>query len=97
MAVTVTPVLAGVTTFIADVEATADADVTTGNIAHGLGVAPAHLSVANLLQAAAALSAWALTTVNATNIVGTAANAVGSGAAGNQVRFSVMAPHSIIS
>lgn len=96
MAVTVTTVLAGVTTFIADVEATADADVTTGNIAHGLGAAPAVLSLANLLQPSAALSAWAVTTADATNLVLTASNAVGSGAAGNQVRVTTMVPHTLI-
>lgn len=97
MAVTVTTVLAGVAMFIADVEATADADVTTGNVAHGLGAAPAHVTVTNLLQASAALSAWAVTTIDAVNLVGTASNAVGSGAAGDQVRIAAMLPHSLIS
>lgn len=96
-AVTVTTVLAGVTTFIADVEATADADVTTGNIAHGLGAVPQLLTLCPLLQAEAALSQWAITTADATNLVATAANAVGSGGAGNQVRLIASLPHSLIS
>ena len=95
-AVTVTTVLAGITTFIADIEATADADVTTGNIAHGLGAVPQVVTLTNLLQASAALSAWAVTTIDATNLVGTASAAAGSGAAGNQVRIMAMVPHTLI-
>lgn len=96
MAVTVTTVLAGKTIFIADIEATADADVSSGNIAHGLGAVPLDFSIVNLQQAPAALSAWALTTKDATNLVLTASNAVGSGAAGAQVRIIARLPHSIV-
>lgn len=96
MAVTVTPVLAGVTSHVSDVEATADAD-TTATVPHGLGVAPSIVILTPLAQAAAALSGWAATTINATNVVCTKSTAVGSGAAGNQVRVTAMRPHSLIS
>jgi len=95
MAVTVTPVFAGATRFIADVEATADGDLTSGNIAHGLGAVPLSVFVTPLQQAAGALSAWAATTLDATNVVLTKSGAAGSGVAGAQVRVEVALPHSL--
>lgn len=97
MTVTATTVLAGSYTFIVDVEADADADTVTGNIAHGLPAAPTELAITALLQAAAALSGWAITTADATNIEATKGTGAGSGTAGNQVRLLARVPHSLIS
>ncbi len=95
MAVTVTPVLAGKTKYICDIEATADADTDTGNVPHGLGAIPLEVSVAPLQQVAAGLSLWAVSTIDAVNIVVTKSVAAGSGVAGNQVRVTVSLPHSL--
>lgn len=94
MAVTVTPVRASAVKHIADVIATADAD-TTATVPHGLPAAPQEVAITPLLQAEAALSAWAVTTINATNVVLTKSTAVGSGAAGAQVRVTASLPHSL--
>lgn len=97
MAVTNTTVLAGTSTFIFDIAATADADVTTGNVAHGLGAIPLDISgVQTLSQAIGALSAWAVTTVDITNVVCTKLATVGSGSATKQYRVRVSLPHSIV-
>lgn len=93
-AVTVTNILAGVDALIADVEATADAD-TTATIPHGLGGTPQDISYIPLLQAPAAVSAWAATTIDGTNVVLTKGTGVGSGSAGAQVRVTIKRPHSI--
>jgi len=95
MAVSNTTVLAGVTTNVTDVEATADGD-TTATIPHGLGAAPLVVILTALQQVAAAVSEWAATTINATNVVLTKGTGAGSGAAGVQVRCTAMLPHSII-
>lgn len=97
MAVTVTTVLAGVYTFIADVEATADGDTDTGNVAHGLPAAPQDVALCPLLQAEAGVSLWAVTTIDATNLVLTKSTGAGSGGAGNQVRVVASLPHSLVS
>lgn len=94
-AVTVTPVVAGVTLHISDVIATADAD-TTATVPHGLAAAPSVVILTPLLQAPAGLSLWAATTINATNVICTKSTAVGSGNAGAQLRVIAMLPHSII-
>lgn len=94
MAVTVTPVLSGANTHVADVEATADADVTA-TIPHGLGTAPTIVILTPLLQAPAALSLWAATTIDATNVVCTKATTASSGSAGNQLRVTASLPHSL--
>lgn len=94
MAVTVTTILAGTSRFIADLESTADADVTSGNIAHGLGAAPLSLFLTALLVEFY-LSEPALTTVDATNLVVTLANNVGAGVAGDQMRIECQLPHSL--
>ncbi len=94
MAVTVNNVLAGTDTKIATVIATADAD-TTATIAHGLGAVPLEVYFTPLLQAPAALSLWAVTTIDATNVVLTKATTAGSGNAGAQIRVVIKRPHSI--
>ena len=97
-AVTVTVVLQGTATssmHIADVAATADAD-TTATIPHALGVVPLDVSLTPLLQVGASLSLWAASTIDATNVIGTKAITAGSGVAGDQVRFIISRPHSII-
>lgn len=95
MAVNLTTVLAGSTTNITDVEATADAD-TTATIPHGLGAVPLVVILTPLLAVAETLSDWAATTINATNVVCTKQTDVGSGAAGAQLRVISMLPHTII-
>lgn len=98
MAVTVTTVLAGYTTFAGTITATADADTVTGNIAHGLGVTPKVVGGLQLVsQALTALSAWALTTLGAVNAVFTKLSSTGSGSANPQFQFFFMRPHSLIS
>lgn len=95
-AVTVTPVLAGITTHVSDVEATVDGD-TTATVPHGLGATPSIVILTPLLQAPAGLSLWAATTIDATNVVCTKATTASSGSAGNQLRVTAMLPHSLIS
>ena len=98
MAVTDTTVLAGSSRFIVDITATANGDVTTGNVPHGLGATPLSAAIA-LIQnfAAAANPGWGLTTIDATNIVGTCSADAGTGVAGVQVRLEVQLPHSLTS
>jgi hypothetical protein len=97
MAVTVTPVLAGVRLHISDVEATADGDVLA-TVPHGLPTTPTVVILTQLIsQALTALSAWAATTIDGTNVVCTKLASVGSGSAGAQLRVIAMAPHSLIS
>lgn len=95
MAVTVTPVTAGVRLHISDVEATADAD-TTATVPHGLPTTPTIVILTDR-AAAARLSLWIAGTIDATNVVALKATTAGSGAAGIQLRVIAMAPHSIIS
>lgn len=85
MAVTLTTVVARGNKRVVDVEATADAD-TTATIPHGMGQIPQKVTLTELLQVAAAISAWAVTTFDATNVVLTKGVGVGSGAAGVQLR-----------
>jgi len=85
MAVIVTTVVARGNKRVVDVEATADAD-TTATIPHGLGQIPQDVQLTELQQVAAAISAWVVTTFDATNVVLTKGVGVGSGAAGVQVR-----------
>lgn len=68
----------------AQVIATADAD-TTATIPHGMGVTPREVVLMPLLQAPAAVSDWAVTTKDATNVVLTKGTGVGSGNAGAQI------------
>lgn len=85
MAVNLTTVVARGNKRIVDVEATADAD-TTATIPHGMGQIPQNVTLTELLQVAAAISAWAVTTLDATNVVLTKGVGVGSGTAGAQLR-----------
>ncbi len=95
MAVTITTILAGTSRFIADLEATADGDITSGNIAHGLGSIPLSKYLTALLVEFY-VSTPAITTLDATNIVVTMSNAGGSGVANDQMRIEVSLPHSLI-
>lgn len=90
MAVTVTTISRDADSLVFDVEATADADVSSGNVAHGLGPGiPFKVFLTPLQQAEALLSGWAVTTIDGVNIVLTASAAVGSGVAGDQIRCIV--------
>lgn len=84
-AVTVTNVLVDNNKRIDDIEATADAD-TTATIAHGFGATPLEVFITAIVQATAAISLWAATTIDATNVVLTKGTGVGSGGAGAQIR-----------
>lgn len=68
--------------------ATADAD-TTATIPHGMGVVPRTVILTPLLQAPAAVSEWAVTTIDATNVVLTKGTGVGSGNAGAQMQVEI--------
>lgn len=97
MAVTITNVLAGKNAFICDVAATADGD-TTATCPHGLPVAPLFVTLCpTLSQALTALSGWAATTIDGTNITLTKLTSTGSGNAAKQVRVNALTPHSVIS
>lgn len=96
MAVTVTPTLSGVTTHVADIIATADADVAAV-VPHGLGVVPAVVDITPRLTVVSALSAWVVGVVDATNVNLVATAAAGSGDAAVQLSVTAMAPHSLIS
>ena len=96
MAVTVTNVLAGVSTFICTVIASADAD-TTATCPHGLLTTPLLYGATQVLsQALAASSGWSLAVPGATNLVATKLGTVGSGNAGIQLMVWAMTPHSLI-
>lgn len=92
MAVNVTTVLAGANTFIADIEITA-AEVTTGNIAHGLGAAPLDLSITPL-DVLYYTSTPFFATYDATNIVLTTSGA--GGGANDQIRLIVRRPFRMV-
>lgn len=94
MAVTVTPVLAGATLNVSDVEATQDAD-DTAIVPHGLGVVPVVVTFTPLLRDLAAASQWAATSIDATNITLNKSIAGGSGGAGAQIRVIAATPHSL--
>lgn len=84
MAVTVTITEQGADFVVADVEATADADVAAA-ITHGLGTAPIIIHL-EPLQVEFYTSAPNIGVVNATTLNLVMANAVGSGVAGDQIR-----------
>lgn len=87
-AVTVTEISRTNDKVVVDIIATADAD-TIATVAHGLGVVPGGVKITPLLQVAAAISEWAATTIDATNVIVTKGVGVGSGVAGAQVRLEV--------
>ncbi len=93
MAVNLTTVRSNANSRVVDIEATADGD-TTATIAHGLAAAPTDVTV-TMLVAAARISAWAVTTIDATNVVLTKTTTAGSGAAGVQARCIIARPHSL--
>jgi hypothetical protein len=96
MAVTLSTVLAGSTMNIQDVIASADADVTA-TLPHLLVNTPLLVILTQTIsQALTALSAWAATTVNATNVICTKLASTGSGNAGKQLRVVAWAPHTAI-
>lgn len=93
-ATSATVVFTGTDTIIRDVIATADAD-TTLVIAHGLGAAPAEVTMTPLLsQALTALAAWTVA-IDATNLTLTKLASVGSGNAAAQLRVIAKRPHTI--
>lgn len=97
MAVSVTNILAGTNTFIADVIATADGD-TTATVTHGLsaGGTPKEVQATKILSnALAAEPGWSWAAPGATTVVGTKLATVGSGNAAAQQRVTVRTPHSI--
>jgi hypothetical protein len=73
------------------ITSTADADTTTGNIAHAMGCIP-EVSITPILQAPAALSLWAATTIDVTNVAFTKGTGAGSGNAAAQVRIRLNRP-----
>lgn len=77
--------------------ATADADVTTGNIAHLLSFTPTFVILTPILPMGA-LKAWSWDAANTTgtNVVLVGNNVAGSGNAGAQLRAWVGRLHSII-
>lgn len=94
-AVSVNVVFTGTDTVIRDVVATADAD-TTATIPHGLGAVPGEVHILKTLsQALAAESSWAVTTIDATNVVCTKLATAGSGNAAAQLRVTIKRPHSL--
>ena len=99
MAVTVTAnaSLSGVNTKVWDIIATADADVTTGDIAHGFGEIPSVIILTPTL-AAGILKGWFVDLANtdATNIVLTGQNVMSSGNAGIQLRLIASRVHSMV-
>lgn len=94
MAVTVTPVLSGANLHVADVIATADADVAAV-VPHGLGAAPTIVILTDMLTVVSTLSAWAAGVIDATNVNCVATAAVGSGDALVQLRVIASLPHSL--
>lgn len=92
MAVTITTVLAGTDTFIATVAVSA-AELSSGNIAHGLGAVPKEVIITPAVAVVAASASWAATTIDSTNIVLTR-DTTGASTA-DTVRVTVRRPHSI--
>jgi hypothetical protein len=101
MAVTVSAVspltLPGGNLSLCTITATADADVASGNIAHGFSFTPDFALITPILPQGA-LKAWAWTqaSTTGTNIVFTGNNVTGSGVAGAQVQMWFGRLHSLI-
>lgn len=111
MAVTVTPLSSSsginrnINTFIVTVTATADADTTAtvtfptglpGGITFQFTVNDTICILTNLIQAAASVSAWAMTALGASTATLTKGTGGGSGNASPQLRAQFMRPHSLI-
>ncbi len=93
--VTITTVFDGPDSFIADVVASADGDVTA-TIPHLIGATPEEVYlIPTLSQALTALSGWAATTIDATNVVCTKLASTGSGSATKQLRVIAKRPHTL--
>lgn len=92
MAVTITPVLAGTDTYIATVAVT-DSELTSGNIAHGLGATPLHVAVCLTTADIATSPPWAATTIDGANVVVTR-DATGAAVA-SSFRVTIKRPHSM--
>jgi hypothetical protein len=95
--VTITTVYDGEDTFIADVTASADGDVTA-TIPHTMGVAPGEVYLLPALeQALTALSCWVcpVASIGVTNVVCTKLTSTGSGSATKQLRVIAKRPHSL--
>ncbi len=89
-----TPV--GYQTFACTVTATADGD-TTITIPHGLPSVPLLYSLTPILsQSLTAASHWAVTTVNATDIILTKLTSTGSGNALPQILLQASVPSSLV-
>lgn len=93
MAVNPTVILAGSNTFIVDLEITA-ADVTSGNIAHGLGAVPLDFEITPL-RLLCYTSTPFFVTVDDTNIVLTFSGA-GADAGFDQMRVTVHRPFRMV-
>ena len=95
MAITTRLVLGGTNTFVTDVKATLDTD-TTITIPHGLSQTPKGVVLTLLISfPLTALPAWAVTSIDATNVVLTKLTSPGSGNAASQVRLICNTPHSL--
>ncbi len=95
--VTITTVYDGEDTFIADITASADADVTA-TIPHTLGAVPAEVYIMPALeQALTALSQWVapIASIGATNVICTKLTSTGSGSATKQARVIIKRPHTL--
>mgnify|MGYP001571049636 CR=1 FL=1 len=90
MTVTITPVLAGTDTYIADV-ATDGTDLTM-TVPHGLGAAPLEVMVSARTADVNSIAPFAATTIDTTNVVLTRH---ATGAAAATVRLVARRPHSI--
>ncbi len=93
MAVTVTPILAGSNIHIVDIEMDAGGDVSSGNIAHGLGAIPLEVSIVPLLADFYNKTPYA-TTIDITNVVITTAAA--GGVANDQMRIIIRRPFRMV-
>jgi len=78
--------------FVFDVTATADADTVTASIPHGMGVIPDVHITQLIIQTVVSAALWAVTTLDATNLILTKATGVGSGNAGAQLRVYAERP-----
>lgn len=94
MAVTASAVLAGTTTKVWDVTATAD-DTEAGTITHGLGAAPAVVTLTPLVSQGVS-SVWRVA-IGASTLVVTKSSVASSGLSGTaQIRVTAMLPHSLV-
>lgn len=92
---------AAVSTVIAGVTATADAD-TTAVITHNLGIPAADLAAGfpvitiTGITAPSAISLWRAVNTDGNTVTLTKSTTVGSGGVGDQIRVSISRPHTIV-